>query len=84
LAVPVHGLTCGALLRHLYTHYAEEVPLDTTTAALLCNAHGSRAAECEAAYVPRHALLWPRLALDGVVRATRDPAGCVYEVCLIS
>jgi hypothetical protein len=82
LAVPQQGLTCGGLLRHLHAWYAEAVPLDAGAAALLAEAQGGRVAAAAGGHAPRHALLGARLALDAVTRATRDPVGCVYEVCL--
>jgi hypothetical protein len=86
VAVPPGGLTCGALLDHLRAYYAQDVTLDAAAAALLRQVQvdvecGGARAEA-GAEVARHALLGCRLALESVVRATRDASGCVYEVCL--
>jgi hypothetical protein len=81
LAVPPGGLTAGGLLAALHAHYAQRVALNAETAALLRAAQGGGAAAAGGA-APRSALLGSRLALEGVVRATRDPSGAVYEVLL--
>jgi hypothetical protein len=85
LPVPRHGLTAGELLQHLRAFYAQPLPADDASVrSLLRDAHGEAAAAAMwcAGPVPRSALLGPRLALEAVVRATRDPCGCVYEVVL--
>jgi hypothetical protein len=82
--VPPGGLTCGGLLSALHAHYAQQTVLDNATARLLHAAHGAPAGAAAAGdAVPRSALLGARLSLEGVVRATRDPAGAVYEVLLV-
>lgn len=78
--VPPAGLTCGTLLAHIAAYYAQALDLDESTAALLRAAGGGGARA--GAQVPRGSLLGPRLSLEGAVRATRDPVGCVYEVIL--
>jgi len=80
LPVPASGLSCGALLDHLRDYYAQAVRLDESAAKLLRQVQGGRAGQGDE--VPRSALLGSRIALEGVVRATRDPSSCVYEVLL--
>ena len=80
VGVPLNGLTCAALLGHIADYYSQPVELDDHTAALLRGLQGGRPQAGQ--YVPRAALLGSRLAVEAVLRATRDPVGCVYEVCL--
>lgn len=84
LPVPPQGLTCGALLRHLHAFYDQPLDLGDSAAASLLGdvCTGGRRGPGGGAPPLRHTLLGARLALEGVVRATRDPVGCVYEVVL--
>jgi hypothetical protein len=95
---PGKGLTCSDVLQAIHSFYQQEVLLQqqqqqqaapSTPAAggdcSVSSAEGS-AKQQEvgegALVVQRLQLLGARLMLEGLVRATRDPCSCVYEVCL--
>lgn len=82
LPVPPGGLTLGGLLGHILGYYSQPVSLDPAAAALLRSVGGGGGEGGDGGTVARAALLGCRLALEGVSRATRDPVGAVYEVCL--
>jgi hypothetical protein len=89
LAVASSGLKCGALLDAVFAYYQQ--PLEGLEPSQVAAAVAGRpaAARALAAAVhaagpgaPRGLLLGARCAFEGLSRATRDPAGTIYEVHL--
>lgn len=81
-------LTAGALLALVHGYYAEQLPSQEQL-HLLQGFPGAAAAAAvlrpaflELTTVPRGALLGPRCSFEGLRKATREPAGVVYEVQL--
>jgi hypothetical protein len=95
---PCKGLTCSEVLHAIHSFYQQEVLLmqrqpaaGTPAAGGDCNASSpgdERNVKQQQQLVQgglvaqRVQLLGARLMLEGLVRATRDPCSCVYEVCL--
>ncbi len=81
-------LTVGALLALVHGYYAEQLPSQEQL-QLLQGFPGAAAAAAvlrpaflELTPVARGALLGPRCSFEGLRKATREPAGAVYEVQL--
>lgn len=86
-AAPRH-LTAGALLALVHQYYSEQLPAQEQL-QLLRGFPGAAAAAAvlrpaflELAPVLRGGLLGPRCSFEGLRKATREPAGAVYEVQL--
>ncbi|PRW59970.1 BRCT domain DNA repair [Chlorella sorokiniana] len=81
-------LTAAQLLGLVHSYYAEQLPPGEQLSLLQAYpaAEGAaavlRPAFLELAALPRGDLLGPRCAFEGLRKATRDPAGAVYEVLL--
>ena len=86
--LPVRQITAGELLRRVHAWYQDALPPEEVLALL--KAHpGARAAAAllrpaflELQAVQRGALLGPRVGWEGLVKATREPCGTVYELRL--
>jgi hypothetical protein len=94
---PYKGLTCSDVLQAIHSFYQQEVLLMQRQPAAGTPAAGGDCNACTADHehnfkqhlhvdggmvAQRVQLLGARLMLEGLVRATRDPCSCVYEVCL--
>jgi hypothetical protein len=94
---PCKGLTCSDVLQAIHSFYQQEVLLLQQHPASGTPVAGVDGSACSGGHdrsvkqqehmeggllVQRLQLLGARLMLEGLVRATRDPCSCVYEVCL--
>lgn len=78
------GFTCGELLHTIWSFYQQEVQLQSGVEAEAAAAGGAGSG-CETAggvVVQRLQLLGHRRLFEGLYRVTRDPHGCIYELCL--
>eukprot|EP00887_Chlorella_sp_A99_P006628 scaffold3.g6628.t1 len=81
-------LAAGELLARIHSHYGESLAPEEVLALLRAHPGAAAAAQTlrpaflELRPVARGALLGARVAWEGLVKATREPAGAVYELRL--
>lgn len=90
IPLPKGCVTGYEILEHIYSFYEEELSLWQQVQLLIENPRAAvavgvlRPAFLEGRAVRRRELLGPRCGLEGLVKATREPSGGVYEVRLLA